>query len=129
MATGLEIRAGIDQENIRALLLIHGGASIALLAFLPVALRDIRLLVPYALLALGSYQIGLVLALLSTVFRRKCSLNYEGKSTDAEKLEAEQSGACRATWGLLWASIAVFPIGSFWMIGCELLAVWRSGSS
>jgi hypothetical protein len=35
MATGLEIRAQIDQENVKGLLLINGGAAVALLAALP----------------------------------------------------------------------------------------------
>ena len=35
MADGQEIRAGVDTETVRGLLLINGGGAIALLAFLP----------------------------------------------------------------------------------------------
>jgi hypothetical protein len=34
-APGVELRAQIDAETVKALLYMHGGASIALLAFLP----------------------------------------------------------------------------------------------
>lgn len=35
MAPGLEIRAQIDSENVKGLLLINGGGAVALIAFLP----------------------------------------------------------------------------------------------
>jgi hypothetical protein len=35
MTKGYEVRAQIDSENTRGLLLINGGAAVALLAFLP----------------------------------------------------------------------------------------------
>ena len=35
MTKGLEIRAQVDMENVKGLLLINGGAAVALLAVLP----------------------------------------------------------------------------------------------
>ena len=40
MASGLEIRVNIDAEIFKTLVLIHGGASVALLTFLPFVLRE-----------------------------------------------------------------------------------------
>ena len=40
MASGLEIRAKIDAEIFKTLVLIHGGGSVALLTFLPFVLRE-----------------------------------------------------------------------------------------
>ena len=40
MASGLEIRANIDAEIFKTLVLIHGAGSVALLTFLPFVLRE-----------------------------------------------------------------------------------------
>ncbi len=79
MSEGMKIRAQIDSENVRGLLLINGGGAIALLAFLPFALEmeSGKTLAKSILFALLCYQTGLVFAVAHNRMRRICSLLYE----------------------------------------------------
>ena len=80
MASGLEIRAEIDAQIAKALILIHGGGSIALLTFLQFVLGEKS---EYDALAYGilwglvCYQIGIIFAIIYSWLTRKCSLVYE----------------------------------------------------
>jgi hypothetical protein len=79
MNDGVKLRYDIDAEGVKGLLLINGGASVALLAFLPNALSAPS---NYALAhgifcALILYQAGLVLAIIHNRLRRICSLTYD----------------------------------------------------
>jgi hypothetical protein len=71
----LKIRAQIDQENVKAVLLINGGGAIALLAFLPTVLGKPQFddLTRSIVSALLIYQAGLALAVVHNYLRRKCS--------------------------------------------------------
>jgi hypothetical protein len=79
MTKGYEVRAQIDSENTRGLLLINGGAAVALLGFLPAIFGKPGLgsLVAATLWALGSFQLGLVFAVIHNRARRICSLVRE----------------------------------------------------
>ena len=79
MSEGLKIRAQIDNDLVKGLLLINGGGSVALLAFLPSILKDpsYAQLSSGILWALPSFSFGLVLALIHNRFRRHCSLEHE----------------------------------------------------
>jgi hypothetical protein len=79
MSEGLKIRAQIDSDNVRSLLAISGGASIALLAFLPFVLSkpEYRALAFAIVFGLLFYQASLVLAVIHSIYRRACSLIYE----------------------------------------------------
>ena len=76
MSKGLEIRAQIDSEQVKGLLLINGGAAVALLAFLPTIFGKPNLgpLVDSVLWALGVFQVGIVMAVAHNRLRRVCSL-------------------------------------------------------
>jgi hypothetical protein len=78
-APGVELRAQIDAETVKALLYMHGGASIALLAFLPSVFEKpvLQPLSTAVLWALFVYQVGLVCTVIHNRLRRKCSLEYE----------------------------------------------------
>lgn len=84
MAIGIEIRAQIDTENVKGLLLINGGGAVALLAFLPAVLGkpEYIALAKAILWALLLFQLGLLSAVIHNRLRRICSLVYE------------QAGAC-----------------------------------
>ena len=79
MATGLEIRAQIDQENVKGLLLTNGGAAVALLAALPQVFDKpgFESLASSILCGLLMFQFGLLAALVHNLFLRKCSLEWE----------------------------------------------------
>ncbi|MHC4123900.1 MAG: hypothetical protein ACYSSI_10030 [Planctomycetota bacterium] len=84
---GKEIRAQIDTENVKGLLLINGGGVVALLAFLP-AILDKPNYKPLSVAILWSllfFQIGLVAALVHNHLRRRCSLAYESTETKKSK--------------------------------------------
>jgi hypothetical protein len=77
--SGLEIRAEIDAENVRGLLLINGGAAVALLAFLPSILGkpEYVQLTKAILWGLLLFLGGLLSAVTHNHLRRRCSLKYE----------------------------------------------------
>lgn len=75
----VEIRAQIDSEVTRGLLLVNGGAAVALMAFLPHVIGDdaLRPLAVGSVAALGPLAVALFLAVASNRLRRVCSLRYE----------------------------------------------------
>lgn len=123
MTKGLEIRAQIDTELVKGLLIINGGACVALLAFLPVILgkADYIPLSRAALYALFIFQIGLVLAVIHNRLRRVCSLEFERHSYNPPlcdswpfkwfKFKDDAPCVCRASVVCMWASIVAFLLG------------------
>ena len=79
MTEGLKIRATIDADSLKGLLLINGGSAIALLAFLPFVLSkpEYRALAYAILIGLLLFQASLVFAVIHNIYRRHCSLIYE----------------------------------------------------
>ena len=77
--SGLEIRAEIDVENVKGLLLANGGGAVALLAFLPVVIgKPCYATLAHAIIAaVLSCQVGVAAALAHNRLRRVCSLVYE----------------------------------------------------
>lgn len=122
MTSGMEIRARIDSEQLRGLLLIHGGASIALLAFLPHILGKPEY-VPLAkciLVALVVYQFGLLVALIHNRDRRICSLKYEEARANSPAhpdpctlfgKELGEPCACLRSIVFMWLSVLLFATG------------------
>ena len=76
---GKEIRAQIDTETVKGLLLINGGGVVALLAFLPSILGKpgYEPLARAILWGLVLFQGGLVATLIHNHLRRRCSLAYD----------------------------------------------------
>ena len=66
MTEGLKIRAQIDADTVKGLLLVNGGAAVALLAFLPFVLSmpKFKALAYAILIGLLLFQASLVFAVL-----------------------------------------------------------------
>jgi hypothetical protein len=79
MSKGLEIRAQIDAETSKALLLINGGGAAALLTFFTAIIdkQGYAWLRFAVLIAVLGMMLGLVFAVLHNYYRRECSLHYE----------------------------------------------------
>lgn len=75
MTEGLKIRATIDADVVKGLLMINGGGAVALLAFLPVVLgeSDYKALANAVLWGLLIFPAGLVFAVIHNRLRRECS--------------------------------------------------------
>lgn len=120
MASGPELRAQIDSEGVRGLLLINGGGCVALLAFLPTVLGkpEYTLLAKYILWALASFQVGLLSAVIHNRHRRVCSLIYDNSRKSPQPKEAEpcrlfgrtlrEPCACMRSIAFMWLSVLAF---------------------
>ena len=109
------IRANIDTENVKGLLLINGGGSVALLALLPSILdkAQYKPLATAILWALLIYQSGLVTALIHNHLRRRCSLAYEIAGVKRRKffgLGLTEPYICHFSHLFMYASYACFVI-------------------
>jgi hypothetical protein len=117
---GVKIRAQIDTESVRNVLLVNGGGSVALIALLPNVLYTP--LVFGVLIALSVWLLGLTLAVVHSVLRRKCSLVYERHkmSPPAGKpacgIKPEEPWVCWWSWKTLYASIVAFLVGGALMV-------------
>ena len=79
MNNGVEIRARIDNETTKALLLVNGGSAAALLALLPAIFKEsiYDALTNALLLAMVFYQLGLRAAVVHGYLRGRCSHEYD----------------------------------------------------
>ncbi len=124
MSTGLEIQAQIDAENVKGLLLINGGAAVALLAALPhvVDKPGFESLTRSILWSLLVFQIGLVLSVVHNRLRRICSLEYERhnyRPPPCERfgLRLREPCVCHASILCMWLALIAFVGGGvtvFW---------------
>lgn len=124
MTSGLEIRAQIDTENLKGLLLINGGGAVALLAFLPSVLGKpgYHSLARAILWGLFIFQCGLLSAVIHNRLRRICSLVYERNDYKPPPcklfgINLRQPCVCRWSVLFMWCSVlAFFVAGSlvFW---------------
>jgi hypothetical protein len=134
MTKGLEIRAQIDAENAKGLLLINGGAAIALLAFLPAILdkTGYEVLTRGVLWALFALQFGLLLAVAHNSLRRTCSLEWErhGYKPPAWRFlryEVVRPRVCWVSDAALWLSVAAFIAAGVSVFACGLYSLSRLG--
>ena len=113
--TGVETRAQIDTETVRALMLINGGGAVTLLTFLPhlLADRSHEQLVHATLVGILILILGLVLAVIHNRLRRECSLIYE--QADWRPLpgkiwgrQLKEPTKCAVSKWLMWLSVACF---------------------
>lgn len=118
MADGVEIRAGIDSETVRGLLLINGGGAVALLAFLSGIIEKpaLALLARAIIWGVFTFQLGLAAAVMHNRFRRLCSLEYAKKPENRIKCslfgrELKQPCICHWSTGFMWASVGAFLLG------------------
>jgi hypothetical protein len=118
MTKGLEIRAQIDAENVKGLLLVNGGAAVALLAFLPNVLDKpgYESLAHAILWSLLIFQAGLIFAVVHNRLRRLCSLiyeqhNYQPPPCKIFDINLHEPCVCRASILCMWLSVAAFVGG------------------
>ena len=120
MTKGLEIRAQIDTENVKGLLIVNGGAAIALLAFLPGVLDKpaYESLARAILWGLLIFQVGLLFAIVHNRLRRICSLRYEQHNYQPPPCEVfgiklAEPCVCRGSIICMWLSVVAFAAGGF----------------
>ena len=121
VSEGVKIRAQIDSESVRAVMLVTGGGCIALLALLPTIMGTqlvVGMMWTFALW-LGS----LALAVIHNVMRRHCSLQYEANKMNPPPgkprlwIKPEVPWVCWWSWRFLYTSIALFLIGGAVIVG------------
>ena len=120
----VKIRADIDTENVKGLLLINGGAAVALLTFLPHVLDKpgFETLAKAILWSLLLFQLGLIFAVAHNRFRRKCSLIYEHHNMNPPPCKSvyftlTEPCVCHKSILFMWLSVVVFCAGGgtvFW---------------
>ena len=118
ISPGVKIRAQIDTEVVRGLLLANGGGAVALLAFLPKVLTTQRLgpLEIPVVVALFVFHLGIVAALVHTHYRRQCSLVYEQYNFAPPAgtflgFRLGEPGVCFTSKTLMWVSVICFLAG------------------
>ena len=115
VSEGLKIRAQIDSESVRNVMLVNGGGSVALITLLPNILNTP--LVFGVLVALSFWLFGLTLAVLHSVLRRKCSLVYEQYKMAPPPgkpfllIKPKEPWVCWWSWKSLYSSIVIFLVG------------------
>lgn len=120
LSDGAKVRAQIDTESVRNVLLVNGGGCIALLALLPAILGTP--LVTAVLLALSIWLLGLTLAVVHSILRRKCSLAHEHHKMSPPHgnmhfgINPKQPWVCWWSWACIYSSIATFLIGGIVMV-------------
>jgi hypothetical protein len=120
MSKGLEIRAQIDTENVKGLLLINGGGAVALLAFLPHVLfeLDYESLTKAILWGLFIFQVGLLFAVIHNRLRRICSLIHDQHNLNPPPgklfgFQLKQPRDCFLSVLFMWGSAAAFFLAGF----------------
>lgn len=115
ISEGVKVRAQIDAESVRHVLLVNGGGCVALLALLPSMVGTP--LVFGVLVALAIWLIGLTFAVIHSVLRRKCSLVYEHHSMNPPHgaprfgINPRAPWVCWWSWRCLYGSILAFLLG------------------
>jgi hypothetical protein len=119
MASQLEIRAQIDTETVKALLVANGGGAIALLSILS-SILDKEGYESLALAILSGVLIlicGLAFAIIHNHLRRRCSLKYESHNMHPPKgkllgIKLPQPTVCFFSLLFMWSSILAFVISA-----------------
>jgi hypothetical protein len=131
MAEGVELRAQMDIETFKGLLVINGGGAVALLTFFAAILTKdslyTRALAPAILWALMTMVFGLGFAIAHNFFRRRCSLAHDQRNVrrlqqrlqnpqqSLQEDEASQPTVCTFAWSFLWCSLACFMGAVFYV--------------
>ena len=131
MADGVERRAQIDTETVKALLLINGGGTIALLALLPslITRGGHTTLVRAILFGVLVLVLGLASAVVHNRLRRKCSLCYEQHQMKPPPAilfgrRLSEPMVCVLSTMFMWASIAAFVGAGIFVAFTGLLMDW-----
>jgi hypothetical protein len=134
---GVELRAAIDTETVRALQLINGGMAAGLVTMLPTIIRDSAYgtLGYWMIAAIGFAALGLVAATIHNRLRRKCSLEHaKGYSADIGygswilrkcQSETNEPRVCTQSVISMWGSLILFCVGAI-AIGTGFVTVHAS---
>lgn len=120
ISEGVKVRALIDAESVRNVMLVNGGGSVALLALLPSILGTPLVLAVLTTLAI--WLVGLTLAVVHSVLRRKCSLVHEQHAMKPPAgrrklgIEPQAPWVCWWSWKCLYLSIIAFLVGGLVMV-------------
>jgi hypothetical protein len=121
---GVKIRAQIVTENVKGLLLVNGGAAVALLAFLSSVLdKPGYEFLAYAILwSLLLFQAGLVFAVAHNWLRHKCSLihdqyGYKPPPGEIFGINLHEPRVCWASDIFMWLSVVAFIGGGLAVFG------------
>jgi hypothetical protein len=125
ISEGVKIRAQIDTETVRALLLINGGAVFALISLLPSILSN-DVLLPFAsqiLIGIIIFVAGLFFAVLHNQLRRECSLHFESYWQREEQppnghllgMALSRPRICWFSIKCMWLSIIAFTFGGLYV--------------
>ena len=132
MSKGLEIRAAIDTETVKALQVLNGGAAAGLMTLLPLIVEkpDLKYLAVGAVRGLIFTAAGLVLAVIHNRLRRKCSLEYDKFSADRERpcrwvptwMHSVPNEPCICTRSVaaMWLSLAAFVVAAGFVVNGAL---------
>lgn len=134
MGVGKNARLQIDSETVRALLIVNGGGAVALLALLPSIIDTAvyRPLVYGALIALLSFVIGLLSAVLHSHLRRRCDLAYERAQSNSPNVPLpcqffgmtfREPCVCEASKFFMWLSISAFGLGGLAVVISGFIAL------
>lgn len=121
MADGVDIRAQIDTETVRSLLLVNGGFAGGLATLISPTLENPQLnaLALGMVVAITVSGIGLFSATVHNRCRRKCSLEYDRGSTRAQPCKLpralefirstlKEPCICTRSVVYMWISLACF---------------------
>jgi hypothetical protein len=115
--SGIERRSQIDTETFKALLLINGGGTVALISTLSFILtkEGLEPLTRAILFGILIMIFGLAFAIAHNHFRRRCSLKYETHGMNPPKGRVLGIGlpsptVCFLSWLLMWLSVSTFFI-------------------
>ena len=118
LSKGVEIRAGIDDLTVKALLTLNGGGSVALMALAPVVVDENEFpgLLDTVFGAVMVLVLGMGLAVIHNICRRKCSLHHEHHNMSPPKgrvlgILLWEPGICAASTVCKWLSLVAFMGG------------------
>lgn len=129
LSKGVELRAQIDTETVRALLLMNGGGAVALLSVLPTFLTLHKSgMVVAILIGLIVMMIGLVSAVLHNHYRRQCSLQFEQHRMNPPSgrvagIALRQPTVCALAGAFLYFSIFAFIIAGLFIATVGLVTI------
>jgi hypothetical protein len=114
-SSGLERRAQIDADTVKALLLTNGGGAVALLGFVPAIIGrpELAPLASAALVGLVVLMFGLTAAIVHNICRRKCALVWEQHGWKPPKgtflgITLWEPRICAVSTVCKWVSLAAF---------------------
>ena len=124
LSDGVKIRAQMDMESIKALILINGGGAVAVATGLPAILGNNRFW-PLAIPMMSGiflFALGLAAAVLSNHYRRECSLLFEQQ----KMAPTPYPRVCVIGRPYFHASVALFLLSILLIAAWGMCIVWRT---